>query len=538
VGAWDFTIHNSLCYNHCMRHSSSIRTCHRKGFTLVELLIVIAIIAILAVVLVFVLNPVEMAKSARDTTRLSDIYNVNTAIGLYVADVSTAKLGSSSIAYLSIPDPSATTTAGTDCSSLGFPSGYFHCAASSTYRNSDGTGWIPVNFASVSTGNPLSQLPVDPVNTTSSEEYYAYTTDGTNYKISAAPEAQKSLPNLPNFSQGSFALQGGFPNTWVKVPGNSTFGTNDFYVMKYDAKCADNKGSLLTAPQDSSYQTYKDNNSATSTCTTTNTKQVVSAPSGYPIADISHNTALTYCKSIGAHLLTNDEYMTIVTNAASQGSNWYGGTVGTNYIYSGHNDNSPANALQASGDDTQGYYGETNTGGNQRRTLTLSNGQVIWDMAGNVWEHVQRSVNNQGDLVTTMALPTCSDNGSGWEWCQYGNSTTPYISAWSSDVVKALVAPPNSSWNSTQGMGQVYTYGTGVNQGTTVFLRGAIGAMVRLRGHSHWPWVGARAIRTTVWDSAVPGSRRVDIWNLKSSSHFSEIFYSDARRSYHLSENV
>jgi formylglycine-generating enzyme required for sulfatase activity len=36
----------------------------------------------------------------------------------------------------------------------------------------------------------------------------------------------------------------------------------------------------------------------------------------------------------------------------------------------------------------------------------------------------------------------------------------------------ATVASPNSSWTSAQGMGQVYTYGSGANQSTNAFIRG------------------------------------------------------------------
>ena len=43
----------------------------KLGFTLVELLIVIAILAVLAVAVVLVINPVQLVKAARDSTRLS-----------------------------------------------------------------------------------------------------------------------------------------------------------------------------------------------------------------------------------------------------------------------------------------------------------------------------------------------------------------------------------------------------------------------------------------------------------------------------------
>ncbi len=68
----------------------------------------------------------------------------------------------------------------------------FSALTSSTYRNVDGTGWIPVNFTEISTGNPLSVLPVDPVNSASSEVYYTYTSSSTGlYELSALMESSK-----------------------------------------------------------------------------------------------------------------------------------------------------------------------------------------------------------------------------------------------------------------------------------------------------------------------------------------------------------
>ncbi len=456
--------------------SRSAPVCHsRSGFTLIELLVVIAIIAILAVVVILTLNPAELLRQSRDSNRLSDMSTLQTALGAYVADTG-GSLGSSGVTYISIPDPAATSTAGTDCSGLGFQAGgAFHCAASSTLRKTDGTGWIPVNFQAVSFGSPLGQLPIDPVNTASSNLYYAYETNGATWKAWAIPESQKYASDslMAGALQG---LGGNFPSGWVAVPGNSTFGTQNFYVMKYDAKCIDatTNQSFGTpgAAYDSGYRTYYDSNYP---CTSANGKYIASTPDGFPIAYITHDTAKTYCADIGAHLLTNDEYMTIVRNAEQVNSNWSGGSPGSGYMYSGHNDGAPGYALPADSNDANGYSGETNTGGNQRRTLTLSNGSVVWDFAGNVWQHVQRSVNNAGDLTTTMALPACSNGTAGWEWCEYASPGSPYVSAWSSDVAQSKVGPSNTSWYSSQGIGMVYTYGTGANQGTTVFIRGAFG---------------------------------------------------------------
>src|SRR3989344_9540192 len=66
-----------------------------KGFTLIELLIVIGIIAILATVVILTLNPAELLRQARDTTRISDLDTMRSALSLYLADVSSPRLGTS-----------------------------------------------------------------------------------------------------------------------------------------------------------------------------------------------------------------------------------------------------------------------------------------------------------------------------------------------------------------------------------------------------------------------------------------------------------
>ena len=64
-----------------------------KGFTLIELLIVITILAILATAVALVLNPAELLKQGRDSTRLSDLAVIQSALALYVADVAGPTFG-------------------------------------------------------------------------------------------------------------------------------------------------------------------------------------------------------------------------------------------------------------------------------------------------------------------------------------------------------------------------------------------------------------------------------------------------------------
>jgi hypothetical protein len=130
------------------------------------------------------------------------------AIGLYQEDLSAGSLGSVSTTYISVPDPSATSTAGDACQALGMAtSTTWHCASSTYYRAVNGTGWIPINFTNMSTGAPLGSLPADPTNQTSSGLYYSYATNGTTFELSALPESQKYIAlaasNPTMFTAGS-----------------------------------------------------------------------------------------------------------------------------------------------------------------------------------------------------------------------------------------------------------------------------------------------------------------------------------------------
>lgn len=57
-----------------------------KGFTLLELLLVIAIIAILAGLIIFNLNPAQRLRDSNDAKVRSEVSAIAGAIGLYVTD--------------------------------------------------------------------------------------------------------------------------------------------------------------------------------------------------------------------------------------------------------------------------------------------------------------------------------------------------------------------------------------------------------------------------------------------------------------------
>ena len=157
-----------------------------KAFTLIELLVVIAILAVLAVAVTLILNPAELIRQGRDSIRLSDLATINKALGLYQTDQIAQWMGTSTIVYTSLPDTDST------CSSYGLPSlpsGWtYNCETTTTYTNVDGTGWLPVNFTSMSFSSPLARLPVDPVNNATSSKYYTYVSGGS-WELSAVMEA-------------------------------------------------------------------------------------------------------------------------------------------------------------------------------------------------------------------------------------------------------------------------------------------------------------------------------------------------------------
>ena len=169
----------------------TIKNSKIKSFTLIELLIVIAILALLMSIIIITLNPSEILKQTRDTKRISNLKSINNALSIFQATKPTTSTGTANIVYISIPDSAS------DCINLGLPAlpgGYtYACSSLINYRKTDGTGWIPVNFDSLDIGSPLSSLPIDPTNTTSTGLYYVYVTGGS-WELSAVMESVKFGP--------------------------------------------------------------------------------------------------------------------------------------------------------------------------------------------------------------------------------------------------------------------------------------------------------------------------------------------------------
>lgn len=168
----------------------------KKGFTLLELLIVIAILAILMSIIVVTLNPAELLKKSRDTKRIADLSSLRTAVNLYLTDKANVDLdGGDAYACGSNRWYSLSDTA-TSTRSVLLPAARTAVFKSSgNSRFTTGYGWLPVDLSSISSGSPLSSLPVDPTNATSTTAgnnlYYTYECNATDstFEINAQMES-------------------------------------------------------------------------------------------------------------------------------------------------------------------------------------------------------------------------------------------------------------------------------------------------------------------------------------------------------------
>ncbi len=176
------------------------------------------------------------------------------------------------------------------------------------------------------------------------------------------------------------------PNNWIKVPEDlsSEVNTTEFCVMQYEAK----KVSGVATSQSSGLPW-------------------TSVIRGITAATV--NSALKACKDLGDEfdLISNAQWQAIARNIETAQNpvgtylNWSNSSIsGSNAINRGHTDNAPANALDA-GTDANPCVGTGNLSCadhsqihfNQKRTHTLSNGEVIWDLSGNVFEWVKDDSN-------------------------------------------------------------------------------------------------------------------------------------------------
>lgn len=129
----------------------------KTGFSLMEILIIVAIVVVLATVVVLVINPSKMMTKSRDKQRSDDLTAISTAVNLYLADNKD---------FTGLAGPYLSTASSKDLA-----------------QKNDGTGWIPLKFNLISSGAPLSALPLDPINNSSYHYSFAVNPVNKTYEI-------------------------------------------------------------------------------------------------------------------------------------------------------------------------------------------------------------------------------------------------------------------------------------------------------------------------------------------------------------------
>lgn len=204
----------------------------KSGFTLLELLIVVAIMAILSVVMIIILDPAETLKKSRDSQRMSDLNTLKTALGIYLTATSSPQLdnygafcldgGSAAKISYSVSGAACTTltlTEGSDANGT-FSDNACNSPSAANLNKVNGTGWIPVPFTGLTGGSPISNLPIDPINTitsatpTTTDLVYRYACQetGSGAKPGKAFELNARLESAaygPSGSEDKSARDGG-----------------------------------------------------------------------------------------------------------------------------------------------------------------------------------------------------------------------------------------------------------------------------------------------------------------------------------------
>lgn len=193
---------------------------NKKGFSLIEILVVLGIILILFTSFFLIWNNLDIFRRARDAKRINDLSLIESTLKTLILTNTNVNLGNEDIIYTSLADSSST------CGSYSLikvSSPYsYHCVSSSTLTNTDGLGWIPIDFTQ-SKIVILSSLPVDPLN--NQDYFYAYQVKNGRYKLTAKLESPANIYKMLN--------DGGFESTLYEIGSDVNFPSPQSGLVSY-----------------------------------------------------------------------------------------------------------------------------------------------------------------------------------------------------------------------------------------------------------------------------------------------------------------
>ncbi len=297
-----------------------------SAFSLVELIVVVAIIGVLTTLGIVSFRGIR--QNARDSRRIADINQLQLALKTYYND-------------------------------NGFYPTYITPGTSLVYGGKTYLQQIPAN-----------PEPKNDKDCPDADYVYAPLENGQSYSLNFCLASKTSSLAGGVYTATSLGLLS-CPEGYVRVVGSADMNTPDFCVMKYEAKC-NNKDPKFTGV--GAYDNVSE------PCE--GVHSVVSQSDGMPIGNVTVTQARAYCHALGAHLMTNAEWMTIARAGEMNPSNWSDEIWYSTLARGNFDGGSVMDGAWEYAD------GENSTDLAHRRTLELPSGEKIWDISGNVAEWV------------------------------------------------------------------------------------------------------------------------------------------------------
>jgi len=172
----------------------------KKGFTYIELTIVLFLLLIIGSIVFSVIRVQEYFSKARDLKRINDLEVLFNALKSYSQSTSEPDLDGPYLDFRGIDETWATIFISVPLELESFPSSAcvyeeksyaIFQADKNNYLRIDGKGWIPVEFSKINP-TPFSSLPIDPLNNYSKGFYYLYAfrRNPLQFEVSSALESK------------------------------------------------------------------------------------------------------------------------------------------------------------------------------------------------------------------------------------------------------------------------------------------------------------------------------------------------------------